>query len=146
MASSRTEHGLSLSKDKIKVLLLEGISTTASDALQAAGYTNLEREPAALEPEELKRRLEDVRLLGIRSRTKITEEILAGAPRLLAIGCFSVGTNQVDLDAARLRGLPVFNAPFSNTRSVAELDDRRDHHAVSRDLPEVPPPRIKENG
>ena len=121
MASTRPEHGLSLAKDKIKVLLLEGVSTTASDALNAAGYTDVEREPAALEPEDLKRRLADVRLLGIRSRTKITEEILEAAPRLLAIGCFSVGTNQVDLDAARLRGLPVFNAPFSNTRSVAEL-------------------------
>lgn len=121
MASTRSAQGLSLSKDKIKVLLLEGVSATASDALQSAGYTNLEREPAALEPEELKRRLQDVRLLGIRSRTQVTEEILAAAPRLLAVGCFSVGTNQVDLDAARLRGLPVFNAPFSNTRSVAEL-------------------------
>lgn len=121
MATNQPEHGLSLSKDKIKVLLLEGVSETATDALRAAGYTNLEREAAALEPSELKKRLADVRLLGIRSRTKINEEILQAAPRLLAIGCFSVGTNQVDLDAARLRGLPVFNAPFSNTRSVAEL-------------------------
>ena len=65
--------------------------------------------------------IKGVDLLGIRSRTELTSEVLAGADRLVAVGCFSVGTNQVDLDAARQRGIPVFNAPFSNTRSVAEL-------------------------
>lgn len=112
---------LSLPKDRIRILLLEGISDTATDALVQAGYTNIERLPKALDGQALTTALRGVHLLGIRSRTQITADILAAADRLIAIGCFSVGTNQVDLVAANRVGVPVFNAPFSNTRSVAEL-------------------------
>jgi D-3-phosphoglycerate dehydrogenase / 2-oxoglutarate reductase len=112
---------LSLSKDKIRVLLLEGVNDSAVELIRNAGYTNLERLPKALDGEALLDAVRGVHILGIRSRTQITEEVLAAADRLIAIGCFSVGTNQVDLDGARRRGVPVFNAPFSNTRSVAEL-------------------------
>jgi D-3-phosphoglycerate dehydrogenase / 2-oxoglutarate reductase len=113
--------GLSLSKDKIRVLLLEGVNDSAVELIRNAGYTNLERLPKALDGQALLDAVRGVHILGIRSRTQITEEVLAHADRLIAIGCFSVGTNQVDLDGARRRGVPVFNAPFSNTRSVAEL-------------------------
>lgn len=112
---------LSLPKDKIRVLLLEGVSDAAAELMVASGYRNLERLPKALDESALGTALEDVRILGIRSRTQMTEAVFAAAPRLFTLGCFSVGTNQVDLDAARRRGIPVFNAPFSNTRSVAEL-------------------------
>ena len=111
----------SLPKDKIKILLLENISDTAVNALKGAGYRNIERLTKALEGKALIDALQGVRLLGIRSRSEITPEIVAATDQLIAIGCFSVGTNQVDLDAARRKGIPVFNAPFSNTRSVAEL-------------------------
>ena len=111
----------SLPKDRIKVLLLEGISDTAVATLAEAGYYNFEHLPGALNEEVLVEKLSDVRILGIRSRTQVTAKILSSAPRLIAVGCFSVGTNQIDLDAAQHRGVPVFNAPFSNTRSVAEL-------------------------
>lgn len=111
----------SLSKEKIRVLLLEGVNDSAVELIRNAGYTNLERLPKALDGQALLDAVRGVHLLGIRSRTQITEEVLAAADRLIAIGCFSVGTNQVDLDGARRRGIPVFNAPFSNTRSVAEL-------------------------
>lgn len=112
---------LSLSKDRIKVLLLEGINDSAADLLVNAGYTNMTRLPKALDRDALLKAVEGVHVLGIRSRTQLTEDIFAHASRLFAVGCFSVGTNQVDLQAARNRGVPVFNAPFSNTRSVAEL-------------------------
>ncbi len=112
---------LSLAKDKIRVLLLEGISDTAVNLIVNAGYTNVERLTKALSGDALLEAVKGVHLLGIRSRTQITQEVLDAADRLIAIGCFSVGTNQVDLDAARKSGVPVFNAPFSNTRSVAEL-------------------------
>jgi D-3-phosphoglycerate dehydrogenase len=112
---------LSLPKDRIKVLLLEGINDSAVELLERAGYSNLERLPKALGGDGLLKALAGVHLLGIRSRTHLTAEVLAAADRLFAVGCFSVGTNQVDLEAARQRGVPVFNAPFSNTRSVAEL-------------------------
>ena len=111
----------SLPKDKVKLLLLEGISDTAVNALRGAGYNNIERMNKALEGRALIEALAGVRILGIRSRTEITPEVVAATDQLIAIGCFSVGTNQVDLDAARRKGIPVFNAPFSNTRSVAEL-------------------------
>ena len=111
----------SLPKDKIKILLLENISDTAVNALKGAGYSNIERLTKALEGPALIKALAGVRILGIRSRSEITEEIVGATDQLIAIGCFSVGTNQVDLDAARRKGIPVFNAPFSNTRSVAEL-------------------------
>ena len=112
---------LSLSKDRIKVLLLEGINDSAADLLLNAGYTNMTRLPKALDRDALLKAVEGVHVLGIRSRTQLTDEVFAHADRLFAVGCFSVGTNQVDLEAARSRGVPVFNAPFSNTRSVAEL-------------------------
>ena len=111
----------SLPKDKIKILLLEGISENAVAVLRGAGYAHIERVGKALDGAALKSALADVRILGIRSRTQLTADILGSTDRLIAVGCFSVGTNQVDLDAARARGIPVFNAPFSNTRSVAEL-------------------------
>lgn len=108
-------------KDRIKILLLEGISDTAVAAFTGAGFTNVVRTKTALDGGALIEALQDVRILGIRSRTQITKSILEATSRVAAIGCFSVGTNQVDLDAACDRGMPVFNAPFSNTRSVAEL-------------------------
>jgi D-3-phosphoglycerate dehydrogenase / 2-oxoglutarate reductase len=112
----------SLPKDKIKILLLEGISETAVDLLKAVGYTQIDRRTKALDATELRKALDSgVRLLGIRSRTQLTAEVIEGVRALVAVGCFSVGTNQVDLAACRAMGLPVFNAPFSNTRSVAEL-------------------------
>ncbi|MAI46153.1 MAG: phosphoglycerate dehydrogenase [Hyphomicrobiaceae bacterium TMED74] len=111
----------SLPKDKIKILLLEGISDTAVSMLAQRGYQNVERLTGALDEAELKEKLSDVRILGIRSRTQVTASVLEATDRLVAVGCFSVGTNQIDLEAAQRRGVPVFNAPFSNTRSVAEL-------------------------
>ncbi len=110
-----------LEKDKIRILLLEGISDTAVSALKRSGYSNVERLPKALDGADLKEALAGVHLLGIRSRTQLTEEVIDLTDSLIAIGCFSVGTNQVDLAAAQRKGVPVFNAPFSNTRSVAEL-------------------------
>jgi D-3-phosphoglycerate dehydrogenase len=112
---------LSLSKDKIKVLLVEGISQAAADLFAERGYTNVERLPKALDPAQLKAKIKGVHILGIRSRTELTAEALSQADRLIAAGCFSVGTDQVDLAAAKAAGVPIFNAPFSNTRSVAEL-------------------------
>lgn len=111
----------SLPKDKIKFLLLEGVHPQAIESLRRQGYENLRLESSALPPEELKQALAGVHFLGIRSRSQITAEILAAADRLAAIGCFCIGTDQVDLAAARQRGIPVFNAPYANTRSVAEL-------------------------
>ena len=111
----------SLPKDKIKILLLEGISDSAVQTLANAGYENVERLTKALDGAELIEKLQEPRILGIRSRTQVTQEILEAADRLIAVGCFSVGTNQIDLVTAQRRGVPVFNAPFSNTRSVAEL-------------------------
>jgi len=111
----------SFDKAKIKVLLLEGIHASAVETFKAAGYTNLELAAGALQGRDLARALTDVHIVGIRSRTQLNAEALASARRLLAVGCFCIGTNQVDLTAAMRQGVPVFNAPFSNTRSVAEL-------------------------
>lgn len=111
----------SLDKSKIKFLLLENIHPSAVQALQAAGYTNIETLPGALEGEELKRKIADVHFIGIRSRTQLTQEVFDAAKKLVAVGCFCIGTNQVNLNAARDKGIAVFNAPYSNTRSVAEL-------------------------
>jgi D-3-phosphoglycerate dehydrogenase len=111
----------SLDKAKIKFLLLEGIHPSAVEVLRAAGYSQIESLPSALPDEELKRRIADVHFIGIRSRTQLTAEVFAHAHKLVAAGCFCIGTNQVDLAAARERGIAVFNAPYSNTRSVAEL-------------------------
>lgn len=112
---------LSLEKNKISVLLLEGIHQTAADAFSDAGYTNIEYLKTALEGAELEQKIKDVHIIGIRSRTILNAEILKKAKKLFAVGCFSIGTNQVDLNASKNLGIPVFNAPFSNTRSVAEL-------------------------
>lgn len=111
----------SLDKSKIKFLLLEGVHQSALDTLKAAGYTNIDYVKSALPKEELKARIKDAHFVGIRSRTQMTEEIFEAAEKLIAVGCFCIGTNQVDLKAATQRGIAVFNAPYSNTRSVAEL-------------------------
>jgi len=111
----------SFDKRRIKFLFLEGIHANATAALAANGYANVKAVPKSLTGEALKTALRDIHFLGIRSRTELTEEVLAAAPKLIAIGCFCIGTNQVDLTAAARRGIPVFNAPYSNTRSVAEL-------------------------
>jgi D-3-phosphoglycerate dehydrogenase len=111
----------SLDKSKIRFLLLEGLHPSALQVLQNAGYSQIESVSGALPQEELIERIADVHFIGIRSRTQLTAEVLAHAHKLVAIGCFCIGTNQVDLKAARERGIAVFNAPYSNTRSVAEL-------------------------
>ncbi len=112
---------LSFNKSRIKFLFLEGLHANATDALTRDGYTAVRNLAKSLTGDALKTALADVHFLGIRSRTEVTEEMLAAAPKLIAIGCFCIGTNQVDLAAAARRGIPVFNAPYSNTRSVAEL-------------------------
>ena len=112
---------ISLDKSKIKFLLLEGVHPNALEVLKAAGYTNIEYHKKALDGEELIEAIKDAHFVGIRSRTHLTKEILEHAQKLVAVGCFCIGTNQVDLAEAKRRGIPVFNAPFSNTRSVAEL-------------------------
>jgi D-3-phosphoglycerate dehydrogenase len=111
----------SLGKEKIKVLLLEGLHPSSLESFQAAGYDNVEMVKTSLAEDELIEKIKDVHFIGIRSRTNLTERVLAAANKLVAIGCFCIGTNQVDLKAAQQKGIPVFNAPFSNTRSVAEL-------------------------
>ncbi|ANF56655.1 phosphoglycerate dehydrogenase [Halotalea alkalilenta] len=111
----------SLDKSKIKILLLEGIHQSAVDNLLAAGYSNIEHLKTSLNEEALIEKIRDVHFIGIRSRTQLTERVFAAAEKLNAVGCFCIGTNQVDLTAALHRGIPVFNAPYSNTRSVAEL-------------------------
>ena len=112
---------VSLEKDKIKILLLEGLHPSSVEVLQAAGYTNIDYHKGSLSEETLLDAVKDVHFIGIRSRTHLSQTVIAAAEKLVAIGCFCIGTNQVDLDAAAARGIPVFNAPFSNTRSVAEL-------------------------
>ena len=111
----------SLAKDKINFLLLEGIHDRAAETIAGSGYAKIARHAKALAPDDLAGAVSDAHFLGIRSRTRITAEILDAADKLTAIGCFCIGTDQVDLDAARQRGIPVFNAPYANTRSVAEL-------------------------
>jgi len=112
---------LSVPKDRLKFVLLEGIHASAEQALRSDGYTNIETHRQALSGPGLARAIEGAHFLGIRSRTQLTEAVLAQAPKLIAIGAFCIGTNQIDVDAAARFGIPVFNAPFSNTRSVAEL-------------------------
>jgi len=111
----------SLAKDKIKILLLEGVHQSALEELRAKGYSNIEYIKTSLSNDDLIEKIADVHFIGIRSRTQLTDEVLSHAKKLVAIGCFCIGTNQVDTIAAQKRGVPVFNAPFSNTRSVAEL-------------------------
>lgn len=111
----------SLDKSKIKILLLEGVHPTAVDAFKKDGYHEIDSHPKSLPGPRLIEALRDAYFVGIRSATQLTAEVILGADKLMGIGCFCIGTNQVDLDAAQQRGIPVFNAPFSNTRSVAEL-------------------------
>lgn len=111
----------SLDKDKIKFVLLEGVHPSAIEALYAAGYTNIDTLKTALTGQALVDRIKDAQFVGLRSRTQLTADVLAQCPKLIAVGCFCIGTNQVDLQAALARGVAVFNAPYSNTRSVAEL-------------------------
>ena len=111
----------SFDKSKIKVLLLEGVHPSAVENLEHAGYRNVTALPHALQGADLAHAIRDVHMLGIRSRTQLDATALAAAERLIAVGCFCIGTNQVDLAAATQAGVPVFNAPYSNTRSVAEL-------------------------
>ncbi|MDX5439443.1 MAG: phosphoglycerate dehydrogenase [Alteromonadaceae bacterium] len=111
----------SLEKSKIRILLLEGVHQSAIDTLNAAGYTNIEYLTHSLGEEDLIEKIADAHFVGIRSRTQLTEKVFDAAKKLVAVGCFCIGTNQVDLQAATRRGVAVFNAPFSNTRSVAEL-------------------------
>ena len=108
-------------KEKTKILLLEGIHENAEKMFRDNGYTNVKSYKGALDSNELIKEIKNTAILGIRSRTKITEDILRSAPNLLSVGCFCIGTNQVDLTAAKKLGIPVFNSPYSNTRSVAEL-------------------------
>jgi D-3-phosphoglycerate dehydrogenase len=111
----------SLDKSKIKVLLLEGIHENASKFFLENGYTDIECLNGALSGDELEKKLAATHIIGIRSRTELRKDLLLKTPKLFAIGCFSIGTNQVDIQSAKMLGIPVFNAPFSNTRSVAEL-------------------------
>jgi D-3-phosphoglycerate dehydrogenase len=111
----------SLDKSKIKILLLEGVHQSAIDTLNAQGYTNIEFHAGSLPEEELIEKIRDVHFIGIRSRTQLTRQVFEAAEKLVAVGCFCIGTNQVDLQAATEGGIAVFNAPYSNTRSVAEL-------------------------
>lgn len=116
-----TAERLSLPKDRIRVLLLEGVHDTAVKLFEQSGYTNITRIAKALDGDALVEAVRGVHILGIRSRTQLTPDIFQTADRLMAVGCFCIGTNQVDLISARDHGVPVFNAPYSNTRSVAEL-------------------------
>ncbi|MDE1894533.1 MAG: phosphoglycerate dehydrogenase [Pseudomonadota bacterium] len=108
-------------RQDIKVLLLEGISPSAVEAFHRAGYSQVELHAKSLPEDELCQRIADAHIVGVRSRSQLTAEVLTQAKRLIAVGCFCIGTNQVDLNTARKLGVPVFNAPYSNTRSVAEL-------------------------
>jgi D-3-phosphoglycerate dehydrogenase / 2-oxoglutarate reductase len=111
----------SLDKSKIKVLLLEGIHENAAQYFRENGYSDVECLHEALSGNDLEKKLRNIHLIGIRSRTELRKELLINTPKLFAVGCFSIGTNQVDIQDAKMQGIPVFNAPFSNTRSVAEL-------------------------
>lgn len=110
-----------LDKARLKVVLLEAVHPKAADVFRAGGYTKIETHATALPDDRLRHVLAGAHLVGIRSRTHLTRAVLEASPALIAVGCFCIGTNQVDLDAAQDLGIPVFNAPFSNTRSVAEL-------------------------
>jgi D-3-phosphoglycerate dehydrogenase len=120
-ASDPSRMHFSRSTSELRLVLLEGVHDSAVQVLVDGGFENMTRHARALEGEALVEAVRGAQYLGIRSRTQITDAVLDAAPELRAIGCFCIGTNQVDLVAARERGIPVFNAPFSNTRSVAEL-------------------------
>lgn len=118
MAEKKTT---SYPKEKINILLLENISETAVQHIKDSGYASVKKLSGALSEEELIKEIKDVHLLGIRSKTQITQKVLNAANKLQAIGCFCIGVNQVNLKAATNKGVVVMNAPYSNTRSVAEL-------------------------
>jgi D-3-phosphoglycerate dehydrogenase len=118
MATAKTT---SYPKDKIRILFLENISEAAIKTFRDAGYSDIKKVSGALSEDQLIQEIRNVHLIGIRSKTQITDRVLQHAEKLQAIGCFCIGTNQVNLQAARKRGVVVFNAPYSNTRSVAEL-------------------------
>ena len=119
--AAMTNSATSYPKEKINILLLENISDTAADKFYKAGYHNVRRLSKALSEEELCKELKDVHILGIRSKTRLTPRAIAHAPKLQAVGAFCIGTNQIALPEATQAGVAVFNAPYSNTRSVAEL-------------------------
>ena len=121
MATQQKNTATSYPKDKIKILFLENISDAAVKKFRSHGYTQVEKINRALSEQQLIEAVRDVHILGIRSKTTITENVLAAAKKLQAIGCFCIGVNQIDLRAATQKGVAVFNAPYSNTRSVAEL-------------------------
>lgn len=108
-------------KSKLNILLLENVNPEAVEVFRQNGYTNVTHLKPSITEEELVSRIADVHILGIRSKTQVTPAVLNAAKKLLAIGCFCIGTNQVDLLTATRKGVVVFNAPYSNTRSVAEL-------------------------
>ncbi len=108
-------------KEKINILFLENISDVAVEHFKSSGYSNVKKISGALSEEQLIKEIKNVHLLGIRSKTKVTQKVLDAAEKLQAIGCFCIGVNQVNLEAATQKGVAVFNAPYSNTRSVAEL-------------------------
>jgi D-3-phosphoglycerate dehydrogenase len=116
-----TTNKTSYPKDKIKILMLENISDAAIKVFKDSGYADIKKISGALSEEQLINEIKHVHMVGIRSKTQITENVLQHAEKLQAIGCFCIGTNQVNLNAARKKGIVVFNAPYSNTRSVAEL-------------------------
>src|SRR5688572_10438845 len=116
-----TTGALSFPKNKIRVLLLEGIHDSAVEYFTEQGYTNITRHEKALEGDDLRAELSKAHMVGIRSTTQLTAGALDSAEKLIAIGAFCIGTNQIDLTAAARCGVPVFNAPHSNTRSVAEM-------------------------
>lgn len=111
----------SFPKEKIKILLLEGIHPVAYDMFREHGYKSIETSKAALNEKELKTAAGNYHLIGIRSKTKLTKTVLDHSKKLLAVGCYCIGTNQVDMNFATASGIAVFNSPYSNTRSVAEL-------------------------
>jgi D-3-phosphoglycerate dehydrogenase len=111
----------SFPKQDIRVLLLEGVSQTAVESFRAAGYTNIDYHEKSLPEAQLAKAVADAHIVGLRSRSQLTAEMFEQSRRLLAVGAFCIGTNQIALDAAQAKGVPVFNAPYSNTRSVAEL-------------------------
>ena len=119
--TSPTPAVTSFPKDKIRILLLEGLHQSAVDTLNTAGYTNIDYHTRSMPEDELIEALQGVHVVGIRSKTKMTEKVIKSANRLLGLGCFCIGTNQVDLNCATQTGIAVFNSPYSNTRSVAEL-------------------------
>lgn len=108
-------------RSKVKVLLLENVSKSAIDELNTNGYSNIKILSGALSEDDLIKAIKGVHIVGIRSKTQLNKKVLESADKLLAIGCFCIGTNQVDLETATKKGIAVFNAPYSNTRSVAEL-------------------------